>query len=93
MSLITIILLLVIAGVFGAVGQAIVGFRGGFLLSIGIGFIGALLGLWLSRELALPEFLTLTIGGTAFPVVWTIIGSALFTLVVAMIRRPRYRTA
>lgn len=93
MSLLSIVLLLVIAGIFGAIGQAIVGMKGGFLLSIGIGFVGALLGMWLSRELSLPEFMTLTVGGKAFPVVWTIIGSALFTFVVAMIRRPKRRIA
>ena len=92
MSLLSIVLLLVIAGICGAVGQAIVGYRGGFLLSIGVGFIGALLGLWLARELALPEFFTLSIGGKAFPIVWTIIGSSLFALVLSLMRH-RYRRA
>lgn len=93
MSLLSILLLLVIAGVCGAVGQALVGYKGGFLVSIGVGFIGALLGMWLARELALTEFITLSIGGKPFPIVWTIIGSSLFALMLAMIRGRKWHPA
>ena len=45
MSLVELLVLLLVAGICGAVGKAIVGFMpGGFLVSIGVGFVGALIG-------------------------------------------------
>jgi uncharacterized membrane protein YeaQ/YmgE (transglycosylase-associated protein family) len=82
--------LLVVAGVIGAIGQSIAGFsRGGCLVSIAIGFIGAVLGLWLARILGLPEMFVITIGGTRFPLVWSILGSALFVAVIGFLTRRR----
>jgi uncharacterized membrane protein YeaQ/YmgE (transglycosylase-associated protein family) len=50
--------ILSIAAVIGLIGQLIGGFHlGGFIVSMGIGFVGALLGSWLARELALPDLL------------------------------------
>ena len=92
MSLLGILLLLVIAAVAGSLGQALAGYSlGGCLISIVVGFIGAFLGLWLARTLGLPEPLPITIQGETFPLVWAIIGSALFTAVLGLIsRRRRY---
>ena len=85
-----LVLLLLIAGVCGALGQAITGVsRGGCLVSIALGFIGALVGLWLARLLGLPELFTVSIGGTSFPILWSIIGSALFVAVISFIARSR----
>jgi uncharacterized membrane protein YeaQ/YmgE (transglycosylase-associated protein family) len=85
-----LLLLLVIAGVCGAIGQAIAGYsRGGCLASIALGFIGALLGMWIARQMDLPELFAIQIGGTAFPVIWSIIGSTLFVAVIALLARPR----
>ena len=90
MSLVDLLLLLLIAGVCGAVGQAISrSTRGGCLVSIALGFIGALLGHWMARRLGLPEPLPVVIGGQTFPVVWSIIGSALFVAVISLITRAR----
>ena len=90
MTILEFFLLLLIAGLCGAVGQSIVGFsRGGCLAAIGIGFIGALLGIWLARLMALPEIFTLSIGGTAFPIIWAILGSALFVAVISLFHRSR----
>jgi uncharacterized membrane protein YeaQ/YmgE (transglycosylase-associated protein family) len=92
MSLLGILLLLVIAAVAGSLGQALAGYSlGGCLISIVVGFIGAFLGLWLARTLGLPEPLPITIQGETFPLVWSIIGSALFTAILGLItRRRRY---
>ncbi len=88
MTLFDLLILLVVAGVCGALGQAISGFsRGGCLVSIALGFIGALLGVWLSRQLGLPELLLVPIGGKSFPVVWSIIGAALFVAVISLLTR------
>lgn len=90
MSVIDLLLILLIAGLCGATAQAIVGYsRGGCLAAVGIGFIGALIGIWLARVLALPGIFSLTVGGTSFPVVWAILGSSLFVAVISMASRRR----
>jgi uncharacterized membrane protein YeaQ/YmgE (transglycosylase-associated protein family) len=90
MTLFGFLLLLLIAAICGSIGQALVGFtRGGCLISIVVGFIGAYLGLWLSAQLGLPELWTVSIEGQNFPILWSIIGSALFTAVLSLIARGR----
>ncbi len=90
MTLLDLIVLLIIAGLCGSLGQAISGYsRGGCLVSIALGFIGALLGMWLSVKLGLPELFSIRIGTTNFPVIWSIIGSALFVAVITLITRQR----
>jgi uncharacterized membrane protein YeaQ/YmgE (transglycosylase-associated protein family) len=82
------LMLLLIAGVSGILAQALAGYsRGGCLVTIVLGFIGALLGSWLARLTGLPELLTLNIGGTAFPVVWSVIGGALFAAALSLLTR------
>ncbi len=90
MSLFELLILLVVAGVCGALGQAIGGYsRGGCLVSIALGFIGALLGTWLSRLLSLPELLAIHFDSTNFPIVWSIIGSALFVALLGFLQRRK----
>ena len=86
MSLWEIIILLVISGICGSIGRSIAGFsRGGCVVSIVVCFIGALVGTWIARKTALPDFFVLNIGGTDFPVIWSIIGSALFVGVLSFL--------
>ena len=90
MTLFELLLLLLIAGLCGAAGQAITGFsRGGCLASIGVGFVGALIGTFVARAMGLPEIFAVTVGGTAFPIVWSILGGALFVAVIALLSRRR----
>ena len=90
MSLTGLIVLLIIAAVCGAVGQALAGgARGGLLVSIVLGFIGALLGPWLAAQLKLPEPLMVNISGHPFPILWSIIGAALFVAIIHLISRRR----
>jgi uncharacterized membrane protein YeaQ/YmgE (transglycosylase-associated protein family) len=90
MTLAEFLVLLVIAGVAGAAGQSIAGYYlGGCVVSIVVGFIGAFIGMWLARELRLPELLMITIGNEPFPMIWSVIGSALFALMVGLITRRR----
>ena len=73
-----------------ALGQAIGGYsHGGCLVSIALGFIGALLGSWIAGQLHLPELLVIPVGGTHFPVIWSIIGAALFVALINLISRRR----
>ena len=90
MSIVELLVLLLVAGICGAVGKAIVGwFPGGFLASIGVGFVGALVGTWLARLAGLPELFAVRIGGTTFPIIWSIFGSALFVGVISLIAGRR----
>jgi len=90
MTIVDFIVLLIIAGVCGALGQAISGFsRGGCLVSIALGFIGAVLGMWLARQLGLPELFPVRIGTTSFPIIWSIVGSALFVALIMLLTRRR----
>jgi uncharacterized membrane protein YeaQ/YmgE (transglycosylase-associated protein family) len=88
MTILDLIILLIVAAVCGSLGMAISGYsRGGCLVSIALGFIGALIGMWLARVLSLPEFFTLELGGVQFPIIWSIIGSALFVAVLSLLTR------
>ncbi len=86
MSFLEIIILLIIAGISGSIGQALTGFsRGGCFLSIGVGFIGALIGKWLAYKMNLPEIFVINVGEVAFPVVWAILGAVVFTAILSLI--------
>ncbi len=88
MTLTELLVLLLIAAICGGVGQSLAGYDlGGCLVSIVVGFIGAYIGMWLAGKFGLPEILAIKIGGKTFPVIWSVIGSAVFTLIVALIRR------
>jgi uncharacterized membrane protein YeaQ/YmgE (transglycosylase-associated protein family) len=91
MTILELLILLVIAAICGAIGQAIAGYSlGGMVITTVVGFVGALLGTWVARAIGLPELLMVNVGGQPFPIVWAIIGSALFTAIVALFtRRPR----
>lgn len=89
-SLLGLLLLLTVAAVCGAVGRSIAGAsRGGLLLSIVLGFVGALLGGWLARTLGLPEPFLLSIDGRGFPILWSIIGAALFVAFIHLLSGRR----
>lgn len=86
MSLLELLFLFIIAGIAGSIGQSLSGFsKGGCILSVVVGFIGALIGTWISRELNLTEIFVINIGDVAFPVVWAIIGAAAFTAVLSLL--------
>ncbi len=92
MTLIDFLLLLLVAAICGVIAQALVGISvGGCLVSAVVGFVGALIGLWLARQLNLPDILTVRIGATTFPIVWSIIGSALLLLIISLFTRRRRR--
>jgi len=90
MSLPNLLLLIVIAAVCGAIGKAIAGgARGGLIVATALGFVGALLGPWVAAQLKLAEPLTVQIGGHPFPVLWSIIGAALFVAILHLISGRR----
>lgn len=89
-SVLELVLLLVIAGICGSLAQSIAGYsHGGCLASIALGFIGALLGTWLARAAGLPDLFTIRVGDHTFPIIWSIIGAALFSALLSLATRPR----
>jgi uncharacterized membrane protein YeaQ/YmgE (transglycosylase-associated protein family) len=88
MTILDFLILLIVAAVCGSLGMAISGYsRGGCLVAIALGFIGALIGMWFARVLSLPELFMLDFGEVKFPIVWSIIGSALFVAVLSLLTR------
>ncbi len=88
MTLGSFVVLLLIAGVCGTIGRALARYSNvGCFGSIALGFIGALLGTWISHRLRLPELLTIQVGHERFPIVWSIVGSALFVAVLGFLTR------
>src|SRR2546430_17512459 len=64
MTLMSLLILLLVAGICGSIGQAIAGYsHGGCLVSIALGFIGALVGMGMAHALHLPELFVVRIGG------------------------------
>jgi uncharacterized membrane protein YeaQ/YmgE (transglycosylase-associated protein family) len=83
-----LIVLVIIAAVCGALGQALAGrVRGGFIVSMVLGFIGAVVGPWIAHQLKLPEPFVLNISGQSFPVLWSIIGAAVFVAIIHLVSR------
>lgn len=90
MTVVDFVILLIIAAVCGAVGQALAGYSvGGCITSTLVGFVGAVLGTWIAGLLGLPEIFAVNVGGRTFPIVWSVIGSALFVAVLALLTRRR----
>ncbi len=90
MTIVEFLVLLLVAGICGALAQSIAGYsRGGCVVSIVLGFIGALFGSWLARLLGLPELFTLAIGDQGFPVIWSVIGAALFVALLSLFTSRR----
>jgi uncharacterized membrane protein YeaQ/YmgE (transglycosylase-associated protein family) len=88
MTLIGFLVLLLIAAICGSVGQSLAGYSlGGCLVSIVVGFIGAYLGVWIADRMNLPRIFEINIDGKPFPVIWAVIGSAIFTFIIALFRR------
>jgi uncharacterized membrane protein YeaQ/YmgE (transglycosylase-associated protein family) len=84
--MIDILISLIIAGIAGSIARSISGFsRGGCIISIVVGFIGAMIGSWLSRELQLPDPFMIKIRGSTYYILWTIIGAVIFTAVLSLI--------
>ncbi len=86
------VILLLVAAICGAVGQAIAGYsRGGLLVAIALGFIGALIGVQIARAANMPEIFSIEVGDARFPIIWSIIGATLFVAVIGLLTPRRER--
>lgn len=92
MTIVDLLLLLLVGAICGAIAEMIVGFSpGGFLASVAIGFLGALIGTWLAGQLHLPSVLAVTIGGYTIEILWAILGAIVLLLIISLFRRSYYR--
>lgn len=90
MSIVGFLVLLAVAAVAGALGQAISGFsRGGCIVSIVVGFAGAWIGTWIADQFGLPPFFVITIEGEPFPLVWAIFGGAVLSAALGLLTGRR----
>ncbi|HZI95369.1 MAG TPA: GlsB/YeaQ/YmgE family stress response membrane protein [Patescibacteria group bacterium] len=83
------LLLLIVAALCGSIGARIGGrpYSLGCIGSIALGFIGAALGGWIAGKLNLPPLLEIDLGGgTTFPTVYAVMGSAIFVAVLGLFR-------
>ncbi len=91
LSLPTLVVILVIAAVCGAIGSSLAGRRVGLLTATALGFIGAIFGPLVARALHVREPLMIHVSGHPFPVVWSIVGAALFVALLHLAYRPVVR--
>jgi uncharacterized membrane protein YeaQ/YmgE (transglycosylase-associated protein family) len=90
MTIIGFLLLVLIAAIAGAIGQAISGYSlGGLILTVILGFLGAVVGTWIAAQFHLPDFLEVNVGGQNFPLFWAVIGSAVLTAVIGWVSHRR----
>lgn len=90
MSFFGLLLLLLIAAICGGIGQSIAGYSlGGCLVSIVVGFVGAIIGKWIAGQLGLALIWVVEAGGASIPIIWSILGAALFSVIVGLITRGR----
>jgi uncharacterized membrane protein YeaQ/YmgE (transglycosylase-associated protein family) len=91
MTIVDLLLLVLVGGICGAIAEMIVGFSpGGFLASVAIGFLGALLGTWLARQLNLPSIFSVQVAGYTIEILWSILGAIVLLLILSLFRRRRY---
>jgi uncharacterized membrane protein YeaQ/YmgE (transglycosylase-associated protein family) len=83
-----LLILLLVAGICGAIGRAMGGGApGGFLVSVAVGFVGAFLGVLIANAAKLPELVSVSVDGRPFPILWSIIGGALLVALANMFTR------
>ena len=87
MPLLGLLVYLVVAGIVGSVAQFLFGFgRGGFVVAVIIGLLGALLGDWLAAELGARALLPVEVAGETINLVWALIGSMIVLAVLGAVR-------
>ena len=92
MTLSEFVIYLIIAGICGAIARAFAGgTRGGFLVSVVLGFLGAVVGMAFARVFRLPTLVSVVIGGRPFPIIWSILGGFVLVAGAHALMRPRFR--
>ena len=91
MTWMELLILLAIAGACGFLAQLITGFtRGGCLVSVALGFVGALVGPSIARFLGLPAVFAVQVGEQSFPLFWAFIGALVLVLLLGVLTGKRH---
>ncbi len=81
-----------VAIICGTVAQFSSGYsRGGWIVNLGLGYLGALAGVIISRTLNAPLIYNLNVQSTKYPVIYAIIGSVFFVAAIGFILKPGRR--
>jgi uncharacterized membrane protein YeaQ/YmgE (transglycosylase-associated protein family) len=81
---------LLVAALCGVISQMIAGYPvGGCITTTLVGFVGAVIGIWIAGSLGLPQLFAINVGGRAFPILWSVIGSGLFVIMLVLLTRGR----
>ena len=84
-----LILVALIAIVFGSLAQLTSNYsRGGWIVNLGVAFAGALTGVIVSRVLNAPEIYDFEYQGIDFPIVYSLVGAALFLAAIGLLVKP-----
>ncbi len=76
----------VVCGTFGYLTGSYV--RGGWFINVGAGLFGALAGVVIANSLPLPAVYVLKIKGVSFPLLWAVVGSAVFIAAAGLFIKP-----
>jgi uncharacterized membrane protein YeaQ/YmgE (transglycosylase-associated protein family) len=83
-----LLLYIIVAGICGSIAKALTGYSpGGCLVSVVVGFIGALIGGKLSQLANLPKPYSIGVGDRELPILWAIIGGTVFLAVLGLVTR------
>lgn len=92
MSLVDLLLLILVAIACGTFAQLTSGYsRGGWIVNLGIGFLGALAGVFIARSFAMPKIYDVKVRAVDFPIIYAIIGSVLLLAAIGFFIKPGRR--
>lgn len=90
MTLIDLIPIAVVALVCGAAGQITSGFsRNGWIMHTAIALLGAIGGVALARTFNFPLIFSVMVGGSQFPLLWSLLGATALVAVISLLLKPR----
>jgi uncharacterized membrane protein YeaQ/YmgE (transglycosylase-associated protein family) len=76
------IVLMIVASISGSIGSSLAGYSArGCLRNTVVGLIGALIGTWLSRQMAVRDLFY----PAGIPLLWSIVGSTIFVLLIGLV--------
>ncbi len=88
MTFIDFLTVFLIVSVCAMIAQAVFNFRkGGLIISAILGSLGAFIGIATARVLELPDLFTVQVGPETVPILWSIMGSGIFAILLSMILR------
>ena len=88
MDIIQLLLLIVIAAIFGAIGQSIAGYNfSGCFLGIIVGLVGAIVGPMIAANYELDPVFKITIMKKDYELFWSMAGALASSFIVGLLRR------